>query len=163
MLEKVWEILKTEGPPLGLHLNPAKCEWSWLNGECTKPCPIEGVPVTPTTQIQMLGVPLGSGDFEAKFVEDGLLPTTKSVCEKLEDFEDSQSALYLLRLSYGIIRANHFMRTTPLLQWSVHAVEFDKIVLNTTQSILGCTLPPPCLCSGWRLDSLRRSGDSENC
>jgi len=35
------------------------------------------------------------------------------------------------------------MRTTPLLQWSVHAVEFDKIVLNTTQSILGCTLPPP--------------------
>ena len=81
MLEKVWEILKTEGPRL--HLNPAKCEWSWLNGECTKPCPIEGVPVTPTTQIQMLGVPLGSGDFVAKFVEDGLLPTTKSVCEKL--------------------------------------------------------------------------------
>ena len=76
MLEKVWEILKTEGPPLGLHLNPAQCEWSWLNGECTKPCPIEGVPVTPTTQIQMLGVPLGSGDFVAR----GRPATYNKVC-----------------------------------------------------------------------------------
>ena len=25
LLLKVWEILKTDGPPLGLHLNPAKC------------------------------------------------------------------------------------------------------------------------------------------
>ena len=28
LLLKVWEILKTDGPPLGLHLNPTKCEWS---------------------------------------------------------------------------------------------------------------------------------------
>ena len=146
LLIKVWEILKTEGPPLGLHLNPAKCEWSWLNERNTDaPCPIQGVPVTATSKIQMLGVPLGSDDFVAEFVKDGLLPTTRSVCEKLEEFEDAQSAMYLLRLSYGIIRANHFMRTTPLLQWSKHADDFDTIVLNTTQSILGCTLPPPCL------------------
>ena len=142
LLLKAWNILKTDGPPLGLHLNALKCEWSWLNEKCTGPCPIEGVPVTPTAEIQMLGVPLGSDDFVAGFVKKNMIPTTQEVCAKLEDFEDTQSAMYLLRLSYGIIRANHFMRTTPLLQWSVHAVEFDKIVLNTTQSILGCTLPP---------------------
>jgi hypothetical protein len=34
LLFKVWDILKTEGPPLGLQLNPTKCEWSWLNPEC---------------------------------------------------------------------------------------------------------------------------------
>jgi hypothetical protein len=90
----------------------------------------------------MLGVPLGSDDFVAEFVKDGLLPTTRSVCEKLEEFEDAQSAMYLLRLSYGIIRANHFMRTTPLLQWSKHADDFDTIVLNTTQSILDAPSPP---------------------
>jgi hypothetical protein len=33
---------------------------------------------------------------------------------KLASFEDSQVAMYLLKLSYGIVRANHFMRTTPL-------------------------------------------------
>jgi hypothetical protein len=32
----------------------------------------------------------------------------------LVDFEDSQAASYLLRVSYSIVRAVHFMRTTPL-------------------------------------------------
>ena len=35
LLLKVWEILKAEGPPLGLVLNPTKCEWSWLDPKCT--------------------------------------------------------------------------------------------------------------------------------
>ena len=60
LLLKVWDILAKEGPALGLHLNPQKCEWSWLNEQyADKPCPIPGVPVTPTTQIQMLGYLLG--------------------------------------------------------------------------------------------------------
>jgi hypothetical protein len=28
---------------------------------------------------------------------------------KLAEFEDPQAAMYLLRVSYGIVRANHFM------------------------------------------------------
>ena len=40
LLEKVWEILKSRGPALGLHLNASKCEWSWLDPSCTLPCPI---------------------------------------------------------------------------------------------------------------------------
>ena len=84
----------------------------------------------------MLGVPLGSDEFVANYVKDGLLPATEKVTTKLSQFEDSQSAMYLLRLSYGIIRANHFMRTTPLAQWSKHAVEFDGLVRSTTESIL---------------------------
>ena len=31
MLQKVWDLLATNGPKVGLHLNPAKCEWSWLD------------------------------------------------------------------------------------------------------------------------------------
>jgi len=38
----------------------------------------------------------------------------KLIC-KLVEFEDTQAALYLLRLSFGICRATHFMRTTPRL------------------------------------------------
>jgi hypothetical protein len=118
LLLKVWEILKVDGPSLGLHLNPAKCEWSWLNGECTLPCPLDLVELVPTSRIQMLGVPLGSDEFVAQFVEGKLLKTTAHVMSKLMEFDDAQAAMYLLRISYGIVRANHFMRTTPLPQWS---------------------------------------------
>ena len=136
LLLKVWDILKTDGPALGLILNPSKCEWSWLDPSCTDPCPIDQVELVPTSKIQMLGVPLGSDDFVADFVGKELLPTTKRVAEKLANFEDPQVAMYLLRLSYGIIRANHFMRTTPLSQWNAHAVAFDEIIRFTTESIL---------------------------
>jgi hypothetical protein len=71
-----------------------------------------------------------------------LLPTTKNVAEKLANFEDSQVAMYLLRLSYGIIRANHFMRTTPLAQWKSHAATFDQIIRLTSESILKHPLSP---------------------
>ena len=59
---------------------------------------------------------------------------------KLANFEDSQTAMYLLRLSYSIVRANHFMRTTPLPQWLSHAKNFDELVRSTTESILGTPL-----------------------
>ena len=69
LLKKVWEVLKAKGPAMGLHLNPSKCEWSWLDPECTLPCPIrlEGVSeenqvkLVPHSEIQMLGVPLVNG------------------------------------------------------------------------------------------------------
>ena len=54
---KVWEILKKGGVPLGLELNSKKCEWSWLNPDCNLVCPIDGVPITPTSEIQILGFP----------------------------------------------------------------------------------------------------------
>src|SRR6185312_11485142 len=38
MLVSIWALLLQECPKLGLELNPAKCEWSWLDN-CTKPCP----------------------------------------------------------------------------------------------------------------------------
>ena len=109
LLFKVWDILKTEGPPLGLQLNPTKCEWSWLNPACTLPCPLEQVALVPTSEVQMLGVPLGSSGFVRRHVEGKLLTASTKVMAKLVEFDDPQAAMYLLRLSYGIVRANHFM------------------------------------------------------
>ena len=62
---KVWDLIKSRGPELGLYLNPSKCEWSWLDASCPLPCPIvlpdaadEGqVKLVPTDEIQMLGAP----------------------------------------------------------------------------------------------------------
>ena len=81
LLKKVWVLLQTRGPDLGLHLNPSKCEWSWLDPACKEPCPIElvgeseenQVKLIPHEQIQMLGVPLGDDIFNSRFVEGKLL------------------------------------------------------------------------------------------
>ena len=146
LLLKVWEILKTDGPPLGLHLNPTKCEWSWLNAECSLPCPLEQVALVPTAEIQMLGVPLGSGDFVSRYVKGKLLDGTIKVMAKLAEFEDPQAAMYLLRLSYGIVRANHFMRTTPLPQWEQVAADFDTLCLRFSAVLSPAILTSKLVC-----------------
>ena len=50
-LVAIWNMLLEESPKLGLELNPAKCEWSWLNPDCTQPCPIR-IPGNESEQIQ---------------------------------------------------------------------------------------------------------------
>ena len=105
VLLKVWGLLKEKGPALGLHLNPAKCEWSWLNVRKPDPCPIEGVALVHTTEVCILGVPLGAPAFSASFVEDKLFSRVQKAMDRLRELDDSQSALLLLRTSYGIVRA----------------------------------------------------------
>ena len=51
--------------------------------------------------------------------------------------EDTQSETYLLRVSYSIVRAVHFMRTTPLRQWKKEGVEFDEMVCDAAGRIIG--------------------------
>ncbi len=86
-------------------------------------------------------MPLGSDEFVRGFVHDGLLGSLDGPLQKLVDFEDSQAALYLLRVSYSIVRAVHFMRTTPLSQWKDEATEFDARIRGTAELILGRPFP----------------------
>jgi hypothetical protein len=144
-LLRVWDLLKSKGPALGLHLNPAKCEWSWLDPNRKEPCPIriEGVSeeaqvkLVPHSEIQMLGVPLGSDAFVSDFVGKKLIGRLQSTISQLSDFEDTQSAFYLLRISFSIVRAVHFMRTTPLKQWLEQGVKFDGMLRKAAEDILG--------------------------
>ena len=62
----------------------------------------------------MLGVPLGSDEKAAALVEKKLLNKLKVMVDRLADFDDIQSAFFLLRTSFNIVRATHFMRTTRL-------------------------------------------------
>ena len=141
VLLKAWALLKEKGPARGLHLNPSKCEWSWLNArKAADPCPIEGVALVPTSEICILGVPLGSASFSASFVEEKLFSRGQRAMERLRELDDSQSAMFLLRTSYGIVRATHFMRTTLLAHWKTQAEKFDQEVRKLAEDILGCPL-----------------------
>jgi hypothetical protein len=84
----------------------------------------------------MLGVPLGSDEFNKAYVRANLMNKGK-ILDVLIDFDDIQSALFILRSSYGITRATHFMRTTPLSQWREEAVQFDHKIRTTAENILG--------------------------
>ena len=85
----------------------------------------------------MLGVPLGNDGFVADFVEKKLLGRLQTTINQLVDFEDTQSAFYLLRVSFSIVRSVHFMRTTPLRQWEAQAAKFDTMVHDAAVQILG--------------------------
>ena len=84
----------------------------------------------------MLGVPLGSDTFGANYVSRKLLKA-KDVMSKITQFNDTHSAFYLLRTSYSITRANHFMRTTPLAIWFQQAQEYDSLVRGSAEEVLG--------------------------
>jgi len=55
---------------------------------------------------------------------------------KLVAFEDSQAALFLLRISFSIVRAVHFMRSTPLDLWREQAVVFDSKIRDAAETII---------------------------
>jgi hypothetical protein len=101
------------------------------------------VKLVPHSEIQMLGVPLGSPSFTAEFVERKLIGRLQATVDKLVAFEDTQAASYLLRVSYSIVRAVHFMRTTPLHLWREQAVKFDLMVRNAIERILGFPMSDP--------------------
>ena len=84
--------------------------------------------LVPTDEIQMLGVPLGSDTFVSHFVDGKLCAGTVKVMAKLAEFEDPQAAMYLLRLSYGIVRANHFMRTTPFYNGLIKQISLMHVL-----------------------------------
>jgi hypothetical protein len=95
------------------------------------------VKLIPHAEIQMLGVPLGSDAFVSEFVEKKLLGRLLSTVNRLVEFEDTQAASYLLRVSFSIVRAVHFMRTTPLHQWKEQAAKFDVMIRSSIERILG--------------------------
>src|SRR4051794_21149545 len=40
VLQKAWDVIRLKGPKLGLHPNPSKCEWVWLDHVRRSPCPL---------------------------------------------------------------------------------------------------------------------------
>ena len=92
----------------------------------------------------MLGVPLGTAEKVSAYVESKLFAKLLPMVSRLSDFDDLQSAFFLLRVSFTIVRATHFMRTTPLAQWREQAVKFDDTIRAAAESILGAPFNDQC-------------------
>src|SRR6185312_14190240 len=146
LLQTVWDIIRLKGPTAGLTPNPDKCEWIWLDRSRSSSCPLVSgvlsskIPVTSLADFAILGVPLGPPDTVSPVVRKKLLDGIHPLLEKLTAFEDSQAASFLLRVSFSAVRANHFMRTTPLSHWRDVACSFDSKIRTAFESIVGFPL-----------------------
>ena len=147
LLQSVWDIIRLRGPESGMFPNAAKCEWIWLNNNSkVVPCPLvsgvapAAIPVTALADLSILGVPLGPPDIVSPFVAKKLLDGLRPLLDKLMDFEDSQAASFLLRVSFSAVRATHFMRTTPISHWRNVATSFDASIRGAFESIVGFPL-----------------------
>lgn len=87
------------------------------------------IALVPTDEIQMLGVPLGSDAKVASYVGKKLLNRLAIMVNRLADFDDTQSAFFLLRTSFSIVRATH-----------LQAEQFDQEIWDAAQHILGLTM-----------------------
>ena len=72
-----------------------------------------------------------------------LLGRLLDTVNRLVEFEDTQAATYLLRVSFSIVRAVHFMRTTPLDQWREQASNFDGMIRAAIETIIGFPMDDP--------------------
>ena len=148
LLQQVWDIIRLKGPALGLFPNPTKCEWIWLDNSRSAPCPLysgsvsSSIPVTALSDLAILGVPLGPPDIVSPFVAKKLLDGLRPLLDKLIEFEDSQAASFLLRVSFSAVRATHFMRTTPITHWRDVASSFDSSIRGAFEAIVGFPLSP---------------------
>jgi hypothetical protein len=146
LLQLVWDIIRLKGPDVGMFPNALKCEWIWLDRSRSSPCPLlsgdvsAAIPITALADLSILGVPLGPPDTVSPFVAKKLLDGLRPLLDKLVEFEDSQAASFLLRVSFSAVRATHFMRTTPLTHWRSVASSFDASIRGAFESIAGFPL-----------------------
>ena len=138
-LAKAWNILASDGPALGLYLNPAKCEWISLNGR--PECPIKEISPNSTGNFEILGAPVGDPAFTNEAV-DSILTSYSNILNLLPDLHHSQTATLLLRHCFSYCRAVYIMRTVPHCLFKEAASKFDSRIRSCFESVLGTSLRP---------------------
>jgi hypothetical protein len=110
-VHKVFELIRAEGPRLGLHLNVKKNEVWWPNRACPDPFPKE-VERIPNTGVKLLGAPIGSTDFTCEFMRKKLR-ALQDVYKALDEVNDAQIEFGLFRGCLAYNKINHLLRTCP--------------------------------------------------
>jgi hypothetical protein len=108
---KVFELIRAEGPSLGLHLNVKKNEIWWPSRTSPDPFPAE-VERIDNEGVKLLGAPIGTEKYTTAFVKKKL-DTLQDVCKKLREVDDAQVEFGLFRGCLAYNKINHLLRTCP--------------------------------------------------
>ncbi len=136
---KVFELLRSEGPAVGLHLNVAKNEIWWPSRPESDPFPAKVERVS-NCGVKLLGAPIGTKEFTTEFVSKKL-KVLQQVCSKLEAVDDAQIEFGLFRGCLAYNKINHLLRTSTPAVLSEAIKQFD----GHFRDILAQILRVPCL------------------
>jgi hypothetical protein len=138
-VHKVFELIQSEGPALGLHLNVKKNEIWWPCRASPDPFPAD-VDRVDNAGVKLLGAPIGTKAFTTDFVQKKL-DALNAVYKLLREVNNAQVEFALFRGCLAYNKINHLLRTCPpdLLQEAL--VKFD----DQFQSMVAEILRVPCL------------------
>ena len=137
-LQQVVDIVKRDGPPRGLHLQPDKSTvWS--------PSPIapgvkyplgRGIKQIEESGIKLLGAPIGSDEFISKFIQKRI-EKIRTITSELPSLHQPHLEFVLLRSCLSLPKISYLLRTTNTSQFQPLLREFDSITREALNRILG--------------------------
>ena len=130
------QIITDEGPALGMHINPPKCELWWPSVNPGLGRFDDVFKRLDSAGVSLLGCALGADDF----VSAHLLKRVDKAEEALgllRLFEDGQLELMLLRSCLGIPKLGYSMRTTPPSKIEAPLRRFASLISSALSRILG--------------------------
>ena len=139
-LQRVFDLLSTEGPALGLHLNPGKSS-IWCGSD--PPSHIDGmdpllrgVPPAAAAGFHLLGAPIGDIPFSRDAVEDRIGKIAE-IFDRLHEINDAQTEFALLRSCFSLPKLTYCLRTCDPAHLLPSYTKFDSLQISTFSQLFG--------------------------
>ena len=135
--------LLATGPKYGLFVHMAKCELYWPSGDQAFPEFPEAIVRVGDQQdgIELLGSPVFGSD---KFFEEAVQRRVSKILaaqDHLEDLDNPQVALHLLRSCLSLCKVNHLLRTVPAPLAASQWLQFDAGLRAALGRIVHTSVP----------------------
>ena len=130
------DVIRAEGPPLGLHLSPEKSSF-WQGDVSLSSDPLHrNIPPASSAGFELLGAPLGTDSF----IEGSLRRRTDRIAEiidKLHLIDNPQLEYCVLRSCLSLPRFDFAARTTHPDLHASSMCRFDNLLRESVGSLLG--------------------------
>ncbi len=128
VISRFFDTLSSRCPDFGLQLNLSKCElwWPTLNPDIWSFLPVE-VPINQSAGTDILGSAVGSGAFIDQYVQNRV-GKIRVLVERLNDLEDPQVQLLLLRSAIGMPKFVFALRTCPTGSVQLSIAAFEEVM-----------------------------------
>ena len=130
------DIIRAEGPPLGLHLSPEKSSY-WEGNRDLSPDPIcRNIPPAPRSGFEILGAPIGCDRFIRETL-DKKVDKISAIIDKLHLIDNLQAEYCLLRSCLSLPKFEYIARTTHPSLHAESMSRFDDLMREALGSVVG--------------------------
>ena len=137
---KAWNIVKDEGPALGLFPNVSKCELISPSFSSSAIHEFEPELKKEAMNMEILGSPIGSKEFCESFLQDKINKKLPILLENLTRLDNPQASYLILLFCASFCKIVWYIRTVPSDLIAVNCQNFDDLILKNFGGILACGL-----------------------